>query len=245
MKRIFSLLLCFLLLFLGACTSPSPTSSSAQTPESTIISSTEPATLPESSVVSTEASLPPPNIQEQLLLPTSLFTRDRIASPEFVMLHFTSAVVNHRNDPYSMEKIREIFISAEVSVHYIIDRDGTIWRWVAEDRVAYHAGKGSFRQEAKYENKMNDYAIGIELAAIGSERDMAQYLTSQEYRALDPSLVGYTEKQYESLSALVRYLCQSHQIPYDREHVIGHQEYSSQKSDPGELFDWNRLFPAS
>jgi dimethylamine--corrinoid protein Co-methyltransferase len=32
-------------------------------------------------------------------------------------------------------------------------------------------------------------------------------------------------------------------IPMDREHVIGHQEYSPKKSDPGELFDWSKLIP--
>jgi len=27
----------------------------------------------------------------------------------------------------------------------------------------------------------------------------------------------------------------------DREHIIGHEAYSPQKADPGEMFDWNKL----
>ncbi len=29
--------------------------------------------------------------------------------------------------------------------------------------------------------------------------------------------------------------------PLDREHIIGHSEYSALKTDPGELFDWERV----
>lgn len=181
--------------------------------------------------------------EKDYLLPEDLFSRPRTANPEYVMIHFTSAVTLSSKDPYNMESIRKIFTDYEVSVHYIIDRDGTVSCWVPESLVAYHAGKGEWQNDPKYTDKMNEYAIGIELAAIGSENDMAQYLNSKDYNKIDPDLMGFTDAQYASLAALVEDICSRNHIPMDREHVIGHEEYSPAKTDPGELFDWSRILP--
>ena len=89
---------------------------------------------------------------------------------------------------------------------------------------------------------MNKYSVGIEIVAIGSEKDMAQYLTSDEYAELDKSLVGFTEAQYDTLRRLAYDICERNDIPFDRQHIIGHEEYNPEKSDPGELFDWGRIF---
>ena len=70
---------------------------------------------------------------------------------------------------------------------------------------------------------------------------LSQYLSSDEYDALDPSLIGFTDAQYESLATLLSDVCQRNHIPLDREHIIGHEEYKPEKTDPGELFDWDRL----
>jgi N-acetyl-anhydromuramyl-L-alanine amidase AmpD len=111
---------------------------------------------------------------------------------------------------------------------------------VPEQRVAWHAGKGSFGEE-KYENSLNKYSIGIELLAIGSKNDMKQYLTSRQYNSIPKHLIGYTDAQYEALSALISDIIERWDIPADRQHIIGHDEYNPNKSDPGELFDWERL----
>lgn len=182
-----------------------------------------------------------PLAAEEYLTPLEDFSWEREFDAEFVMIHFTSAVTLSRDDPYNMSSIREIFEDGGISIHYIIDRDGTVRCYIPEDRAAWHAGKGEFAGDEKYTDKMNKYAIGIELAAIGSQADMAQYLTPQEYAALDQSLVGFTEAQYSALAALVADICERNGIPLDREHVIGHEEYSPSKSDPGELFDWGRI----
>jgi N-acetyl-anhydromuramyl-L-alanine amidase AmpD len=182
-----------------------------------------------------------PEAREEYLLPEDDFSRPRTEKAEFVMIHFTSAVVASREDPYNMETVRSIFEDYQLSVHYIIDRDGVVSCYVPEDRVAWHAGKGTWNEDEKYTDKLNEYAIGIELVAIGSENDMAQYLTSEEYDLLDDSLKGFTDAQYDSLSKLVEDICSRNNIPFDRDHVIGHEEYSPAKTDPGELFDWDRL----
>ena len=195
-----------------------------------------------------EDTLTPPPVYvyegavESFLLPLEDYSWEREHDAEFVMLHFTSAVVKNREDPYDSDAVRSLFTDAEVSVHYIIDREGNIECLVPENRVAWHAGKGEFADDEKYTNSMNHYAIGIELMGIGSERDMADYLYSWEYRAIDKSLIGFTDAQYEALADLVRDICKRNDIPYDREHIIGHEDYSSQKSDPGELFEWDKLF---
>ena len=90
---------------------------------------------------------------------------------------------------------------------------------------------------------MNKYSIGIELLAIGSQKDMSTYLTAAEYAALNEDLIGFTDEQYSSLKELLNDICNRYGIAYDRQHIIGHDEYNPKKSDPGELFDWEKLFP--
>ncbi len=183
------------------------------------------------------------NAVEDYLLPLEEFSWERLYKPEFVMVHFISAVGPHKEDPYNMKYVRDIFIEYDISVHYIIERDGTINCYIPENRVAWHAGSGEFLNDPKYTNQMNQYAIGIELVAIGSEDDMSIYMSSSEYQALDDSLKGFTDEQYESLKALVADICERNDIPLDRDHIIGHEDYSPEKTDPGELFDWNRILP--
>lgn len=182
-----------------------------------------------------------PLAEEDFLLPLEDFSWEREYDAQFVMIHFTSAVMVSRDDPYSMDSVRQIFEAGGISINYIIDREGVIRCYIPEDRAAWHAGKGTYGGEEKYTDAMNRYSVGIELVGIGSASDMAQYLTAQEYASLDPSLIGFTEAQYESLAALVEDICERNSIPLDREHVIGHNEYNPAKADPGELFDWSRI----
>lgn len=171
------------------------------------------------------------------------FSWEQLYEPEYVMIHFCSAVVDHPEDPYRMEYVRQTFIDADVSIHYIIDREGTVYCYIPEDRTAWHAGKGEWLGDEKYTNKMNLYSIGIELVGIGSADDMSMYMTKAEYKKLDKSLLGFTDAQYEALKALVTDVCQRNDIPMDRDHVIGHEDFSPQRNDPGELFDWSRIIP--
>ncbi|MBR3837662.1 MAG: N-acetylmuramoyl-L-alanine amidase [Clostridia bacterium] len=175
------------------------------------------------------------------LLPLLKYADPREEEPKFVMIHFTSAVALTPEDPYNMERIRSIFVENEVSTHYIVDREGTVTCYIPETMVAWHAGKGTWQENPLYENRMNQYAIGIEIAAMGSKEDMSLYLTPQEYDEIPPSQIGFTDAQYSALSQLVSDICYRHGIPMDREHIIGHEEYSLAKNDPGELFSWDRL----
>lgn len=204
-------------------------------------SSVTESTFPEEEVSEPKSDVISSLAEKNYLLPSDVFSREREHDPEFVMIHFTSAVVLSKEDPYNEELVRGIFTDYEVSVHYIIDRNGKIECYVPEELVAYHAGRGEWNNDEKYTNKLNDYAIGIEIMAIGSQSDMAQYMSASEYNNLNPEFIGYTDAQYDSLKLLVNDICDRNNIPMDRQHIIGHEEYSSAKTDPGELFDWERL----
>ncbi len=180
---------------------------------------------------------------EEFLQPFDDYSWEMTEKPEYVMLHFTSAVVLSKEEPYDIKTVRGIFEENSLSIHYIIDREGVIHCWLPETRAAWHAGKGTFNNDERLTNAMNKYSIGIEMLAIGSKKDMAQYLTDEEYDNLSPDLIGYTDAQYESLGKLVRDICTRNGIPFDETHVIGHDMYNPAKTDPGELFDWSRLFP--
>ena len=110
--------------------------------------------------------------------------------------------------------------AAKVSAHYVIDEDGTLWRLVAEERRAWHAGVGAWRGR----RDINGASIGIELVNPGHEFG---------YRP-------FPEPQMAALEALVRDILRRQPIP--ARHVLGHSDVAPQrKTDPGELFDWARL----
>ena len=246
MKHALTVLLCAVWsLSLCACTQSAVPAATDPLPEtvSETISETVPvfasaaATVPAAPITVYEDAI------EDFLLPLEDFSYAREASPQFVMIHFTSNVMADREDPYDIDDLRAIFVENGVSIHYIIGRDGTVRCYIPEDRVAWHAGKGEWAGDPAFTNKMNYHSIGIELAAIGSADDMSIYLTQEEYDALNSSLIGFTDAQYDALSLLVADICARNSIPMDRDHIIGHEEYASRKNDPGELFDWSRIIP--
>ena len=113
--------------------------------------------------------------------------------------------------------------AAQVSAHYVIDEDGTIYRMVDETMRAWHAGEGAWRGAGD----VNSRSIGIELVNPGHE-------------------FGYREfpsAQMDALIGLARDILARHAIrPID---VVGHSDVAPQrKTDPGEKFDWRALAAA-
>ncbi|HSG34210.1 MAG TPA: N-acetylmuramoyl-L-alanine amidase [Sphingomonadaceae bacterium] len=109
---------------------------------------------------------------------------------------------------------------AEVSAHYMIEEDGTVFRLVDEDKRAWHAGKSYWRGITD----VNSASIGIELVNPGHEFG---------YRP-------FTDAQMEALCPLLFEIKQRHDIP--RANVVGHSDIApARKEDPGELFDWDLL----
>ncbi len=110
--------------------------------------------------------------------------------------------------------------AARVSAHYLIDEDGSVYRLVAEEMRAWHAGESSWRGDSD----VNGRSIGIELVNPGHEFG---------YRR-------FAEAQMAALEGLAGEVLSRH--PIVPRHVLGHSDVApGRKTDPGELFDWPRL----
>jgi N-acetylmuramoyl-L-alanine amidase len=109
---------------------------------------------------------------------------------------------------------------AAVSAHYVVARDGRVFRLMPEVRRAWHAGVSFWAGE----RDVNSRSIGIELENPGHEFG---------YRA-------FPERQIAALIRLARGILRRHPIP--RHRVLGHSDVApTRKIDPGEKFPWRRL----
>ena len=128
----------------------------------------------------------------------------------FVVIHYTSG-------NSAAEALRTLTSpGAQVSAHYLIERDGSILQLVDERARAWHAGESRWGSTAD----INSASIGIELDNNGRE--------------------PYPPVQIDSLLRLLSDLRQRHRLP--AANVLGHSDVApSRKSDPGPLFPWRTL----
>ncbi len=172
--------------------------------------------------------------------------RGTTATVDSIMLHFSSDCIQSPGNPFDVNRVIAVFHKYGVSAHYLVDRQGNIYQLVDEDRAAYHAGKGRMPAGEPRTDRGNDFSIGIEILATGSEKDMKPFFKPgkyEEFRKFAPHAVGYTDAQYAALTDLIADIRTRHPaIMPDRDHIIGHDEYApGRKTDPGELFDWRRI----
>jgi N-acetyl-anhydromuramyl-L-alanine amidase AmpD len=187
-----------------------------------------------------------PLVIDRLMPATNYDERPSSAVVDTIMLHFSSDLIRNPNAPFSVDRIFDIYVRARVSTHYLVDRDGHIYRFVDEKNRARHAGKGTVPWAPERTNDMNQHSLGIEILAIGSARDMRPFMKEARYRdyaTSHPEFVGYTDAQYEALNQLIGDIMSRHPvIRKDRYHIMGHEDYApGRKTDPGELFDWSRI----
>jgi N-acetylmuramoyl-L-alanine amidase len=113
---------------------------------------------------------------------------------------------------------------SKISYHYLVGRDGTVYRFVAESEKAWHAGVSAFHGE-EIGNSVNPTSIGVALANDG--------LGGEAYRPI----------QYEVAAELVQDICKRHGIPLHR--VRSHADVSpGRKTDPWKWFDWQTFYCA-
>ena len=130
--------------------------------------------------------------------------------PRLIVLHYTEmatarAARDRLCDP-----------AAEVSAHYLIGRDGTLWQMVAEDRRAWHAGAGSWQGL----EDINSRSIGIEIDNDGNS--------------------PFSARAMAVLEGLLADLRSRWAVPLPG--VIAHSDMApGRKIDPGARFDWRRL----
>lgn len=131
-----------------------------------------------------------------------------------VVLHYTGM------DSAGAALERMCDAAAEVSAHYMIDEDGIVTQLVDEAKRAWHAGRSYWRGITD----VNSASVGIELVNPGHEFG---------YRP-------FPDAQMDALVPLLAQIVQRHNVP--RANVVGHSDIApARKTDPGELFDWERL----
>ena len=139
---------------------------------------------------------------------------NRRSPPDMLVLHYTGM----RTADEAVARLRDP--EAKVSAHYVIDEDGSILRLVAEERRAWHAGKGAWQGETD----CNAASIGIEIVNPGHEFG---------YR-------DFPEVQIDAVIRLIGDIRSRWTIPDAR--IIGHSDLAPErKQDPGERFPWKRL----
>lgn len=152
-----------------------------------------------------------------------------------------------------------------LSVHFMVDLDGTVYQTCDTSARAYHAGT------------FNDGSVGIEIANVGAYADRAELErlwpippgVARPAHVPPPARPGpltgrihgrelwqqdYTDEQYEALGALVAALCRGLGVPAEApteprvirspeawRGIVGHYHLTTQKVDPGPAFDWDRF----
>ena len=110
--------------------------------------------------------------------------------------------------------------SSNVSAHFLISRQGTIYNLLCPKYKAWHAGKSKWKENTN----INDYSIGIEL----------------ENRGHEFGYQNYSKKQYSSLKKLISFLKKNFLI-LDKD-IIFHSDIApNRKKDPGEKFYTQRI----
>ena len=123
------------------------------------------------------------------------------------------------------------------SGHYYIDRDGTVTRYVPDERIAHHV------------RGLNPRSVGIELVNTGR---YPHWLDSR-HQGMD---APYPDPQIDALVALLHELAA--RLPALR-HIAGHEDLDralveagddptrrvQRKRDPGPMFPWTRVLAGS
>ncbi|MBL8643261.1 MAG: N-acetylmuramoyl-L-alanine amidase [Rhodospirillaceae bacterium] len=137
-----------------------------------------------------------------------------LPSIAFVVLHYTGM----KTPENALARLADP--TAQVSAHYVIDDEGRIYRMVAEEHRAWHAGVSYW----KGVRDLNSVSIGIEITNPGHDYG---------YR-------DFPGAQMASVTALCRDILARHRLPAAA--VIGHSDIApGRKIDPGELFPWQSL----
>ena len=154
-----------------------------------------------------------------------------VASPNFsTRTKPISAIVVHYTGSLTTESCVAWFQRPEskVSAHYVVGRDGNVVQMVADDKVAWHAGRSAMAPNASAgdpaaEPNVNAFSIGIELVGTADS--------------------GFTDRQMASLYGLIEILATTYRIPPER--VVGHCHIApGRKIDPdgySHQFNWRRV----
>lgn len=133
---------------------------------------------------------------------------------EAIIIH--SVYNKSGGDKYSVKHILKQFRHYRVSSHYIIARNGKIFRLVDEKDVSFQAGRSCLPDG---QTSVNQCSIGIELISSDDPQDKP------------------TERQLKSLTALVQDIKKRYAIKY----ILRHSDIAPErKTDPWNL-NWEEF----
>lgn len=144
---------------------------------------------------------------------SSFRTTDRI---KYLVLHHTVSLTS--------QSTFNTLNSRGLSVHYILDKDGTLYYVVDERLTAWHAGCVKSSSCNPNYLHVNSESVGVEIVNRGDGKDS---FTDQQYASLN-YLIGQMSRKYSNFRD-------------DTEHVLGHYMISASKIDPANNFDWSKL----
>jgi N-acetylmuramoyl-L-alanine amidase len=138
----------------------------------------------------------------------------RQSAVDLLVLHYTELPLDE-----SLKILRDDKRPNRVSAHYVLAEDGTAYRLVPEDRVAWHAGRSHWRGR----DALNGTSVGIEIVNLHGDRH------------------DYPDAQIGALIALCRDIMRRHPAIVPR-NVVGHSDIAPRrKIDPGLRFPWAKL----
>lgn len=169
------------------------------------------------------------------ILPEYCYSPKELLTPKVIVVHFFSVVNVKPEMKFDPDTCIDLFLDLNnigqkrgrvmpisnepryyASAHRMIDRAGTTYKLIPENKQAYHAGESIW----KGRTNLNAWSLGIELIATYDS--------------------GYTDEQYTALS----HSCAEWMTKYGimLEDIVGHEHVApGRKKDPGPLFDWTRL----
>ena len=139
-------------------------------------------------------------------------TTNRLRKIEAIIIHSSYNALT--SDSFSLDWVLQEYKAAGVTPHYIIDREGVIYRLAPDGNIAFQAGKSRLPN-----GKTNVNAVSIGIEIINTTYDSP------------------TEAQYISLAKLVDCLKSKYPVKY----ILGHSDIApGRKTDPWN-FNWKKF----
>lgn len=157
----------------------------------------------------------------QIIDKPSTHFNERTCKIDMIVLHATATDTLEQTFYYLIEKEEQ----PRVSAHYVIDRDGTIYRLVDETKRAWHAGVSTWDTVSE---DINSHSVGIEFQCPATGEQAFGEFTSAQIEA------GMALCQ----DLMARYHIQPH-------NVVAHSDIApGRKYDPGLTFPFEQFWRA-
>jgi N-acetylmuramoyl-L-alanine amidase len=128
-----------------------------------------------------------------------------------------SSIVIHHTATNNAQQTLDAFESNGLSAHYIVDKDGSIYKLVDDEKRSWHAGVSDWENRSN----LNDTSIGIEIINMGNQE--------------------FPEIQLSKVAELSKYLMNQYNIKPSN--IIAHADIAPhRKFDPSGYFDWEKFY---